>query len=555
MPPSTLWYKQRHANAAAYRPHRPESSFRGTVTCTLIEYFKPKDHWMIIPEILLRDVIDTKHLSPVADVPYGSLDDDAIPPDIMFGSDPGQELLDPADVSMESQGGIVLNNRTDALRPDFGVAKAQSKLFSDRNHLYVEVKNGEVSAVNHGPQIVDYANGIASAIPPDFGDQDVILMLVHAATTYFWRIRSTSFFDLGNIWEEAEVGKTHGYKMNRILKEVSTRCTRINWRHAKAAIVCRERQEAEQNVVVMLRRDTRRLSKAEAATRRALFLPSAALRQFGTTSVRLAYPSRTTGAKTATTGTKTVARAATSQATGQETPEATVEPPTTADEIDIDALLAGVRTQVPATQVPARAVESGGGLSLGQYDDEPSALSSDPNTTDWYTSFHGLSAQPFPKEAAEILMAPLEPMDVEIKPDGLLYLPEIKYRRILNRAFGPGGWGLAPRSGINVSTRMVSREYALVCLGRLVGVARGEQEYFDKEGIPTAAEGAKSNALMRCCKDLGVASELWDPRFIREFKAKNCVEAFVEHAKTKKMIKAWRRKDAKFEYPYMEKGR
>ena len=50
--------------------------------------------------------------------------------------------------------------------------------------------------------------------------------------------------------------------------------------------------------------------------------------------------------------------------------------------------------------------------------------------------------------------------------DGLIYLPEIKYRRILNRAFGPGGWGLAPRSETNVSSKVVSREYALVCLGR-----------------------------------------------------------------------------------------
>ncbi|CAG7848680.1 SubName: Full=Related to Gephyrin {ECO:0000313/EMBL:CCA73955.1} [Serendipita indica DSM 11827] len=39
---------------------------------------------------------------------------------------------------------------------------------------------------------------------------------------------------------------------------------------------------------------------------------------------------------------------------------------------------------------------------------------------------------------------------------------------------------------------------------------------------------------MRCCKDLGIASELWDPRFIREFKAKYCVEVFVEHLTTKK---------------------
>lgn len=51
--------------------------------------------------------------------------------------------------------------------------------------------------------------------------------------------------------------------------------------------------------------------------------------------------------------------------------------------------------------------------------------------------------------------------------DGLVYLPEIKYRRILNKAFGPGGWGLAPRSETNVGPKIVSREYALVCFGRL----------------------------------------------------------------------------------------
>ena len=28
---------------------------------------------------------------------------------------------------------------------------------------------------------------------------------------------------------------------------------------------------------------------------------------------------------------------------------------------------------------------------------------------------------------------------------GIVYLPEIKYRRILNRAFGPGGWAMMPR--------------------------------------------------------------------------------------------------------------
>lgn len=85
---------------------------------------------------------------------------------------------------------------------------------------------------------------------------------------------------------------------------------------------------------------------------------------------------------------------------------------------------------------------------------------------DWTRSFHGISAEPFPKEVADILLAPTDPNDVEIKPDGIVYLPEIKYRRILNRAFGPGGWGLVPRSESIVTPKTVTREYALICNGR-----------------------------------------------------------------------------------------
>ena len=90
------------------------------------------------------------------------------------------------------------------------------------------------------------------------------------------------------------------------------------------------------------------------------------------------------------------------------------------------------------------------------------------NQVDWARSFHGLSAQPFDKEAASILTAPIVVDDIEIKPDGIIYLPEIKYRRILNRAFGPGGWGLAPRGETIVTDKSVTREYALVAHGRSV---------------------------------------------------------------------------------------
>lgn len=172
---------------------------------------------------------------------------------------------------------------------------------------------------------------------------------------------------------------------------------------------------------------------------------------------------------------------------------------------------------------------------------------------DWSDSFHGLGQEAFPKEVSDVLLADIDTADVEIKPDGLLYLPEIKYRRILNRAFGPGGWGLAPRTETYITPKQVSREYALVCNGRLVSVARGEQDYFGgEEKLTTALEGCKSNALMRCCKDLGIASELWDPSFIRKFKKEHCEDVFAEHVTTKKKKKLWKLKGNSIEYPYKQ---
>ncbi|CAO3616949.1 unnamed protein product [Cunninghamella blakesleeana] len=170
----------------------------------------------------------------------------------------------------------------------------------------------------------------------------------------------------------------------------------------------------------------------------------------------------------------------------------------------------------------------------------------------WSTSFHGLSTTPFSSEIADVLQQELKPDDIEIKPDGLLYLPEIKYRRILNKAFGPGGWGLAPRGEHSISTKNISREYALICHGRFISQARGEQDFFDITNLPTASEGCKSNALMRCCKDLGIASELWDPVFIRKYKKKYCVEVWAEHVTTKRKKKVWRKKDDVLDYPYKE---
>jgi hypothetical protein len=39
-----------------------------------------------------------------------------------------------------------------------------------------------------------------------------------------------------------------------------------------------------------------------------------------------------------------------------------------------------------------------------------------PEKINWSKSFHGLSVEPFSKETADVLLAPLDPEDVEVKP-------------------------------------------------------------------------------------------------------------------------------------------
>eukprot|EP01080_Neovahlkampfia_damariscottae_P006214 gene6214-10220_t len=173
--------------------------------------------------------------------------------------------------------------------------------------------------------------------------------------------------------------------------------------------------------------------------------------------------------------------------------------------------------------------------------------------------FWNISKGSFPKESTDILLAPLNETDVEVKPDGIIYLPEIKYRRILNNAFQPGGWGLMQRGPHVLEDQFLSQEFALFCLGQFVSQSFGEQVFnetqFSHRSVATALEGAKSNALMRCCKDLGIASELWDPNYIIQWLEKHTVKVWCEHQVNKKKKLLTRRKDRPaFEYPWKEVG-
>ena len=132
-----------------------------------------------------------------------------------------------------------------------------------------------------------------------------------------------------------------------------------------------------------------------------------------------------------------------------------------------------------------------------------------------------MAEKPFEESITRILNEPINPEEVEIKPDGNIYLPEIKYRKTLIRAFGPGGWVLIPKGPHSMINNVLSREYALYCNGKFVSQVRGHATLINALQTPaSSSESARSNALMRCCKDLGIANELWSAKFVQEWKTK-----------------------------------
>lgn len=143
-------------------------------------------------------------------------------------------------------------------------------------------------------------------------------------------------------------------------------------------------------------------------------------------------------------------------------------------------------------------------------------------------SFKNASETAFSQEIAGILAEPIDEQLIEIKPDGSCYLPEIHYRRILTKAFGIGGWSIIPRGPHSIQANVISREYALFANGRYLSQARGHATITGSFQNPAmCTESVRSNSLMRCCKDLGIASSLWDNSVTSQWKAKYAIRKSV----------------------------
>ena len=128
----------------------------------------------------------------------------------------------------------------------------------------------------------------------------------------------------------------------------------------------------------------------------------------------------------------------------------------------------------------------------------------------------------------EALRRPVADTEIEWKPNKageptIPYLSHNGFRDRLDACFGLGGWGMVPVGAPREKDGIAYIPYALVIGGQPRVYAWGEQEYFENNRMMTwgdALEGAKSNALTRCGKELGIARELWDRKYLTALKAR-----------------------------------
>lgn len=156
----------------------------------------------------------------------------------------------------------------------------------------------------------------------------------------------------------------------------------------------------------------------------------------------------------------------------------------------------------------------------------------------------GISASAMSDEQRAVLLEPPTDVELEIRPDGIVYLSHVGYRRRLTAAVGPMGWAMRRLTGYWRMPGALLCEFALYINGAFVSAAIGEGRYDpDDDWSPSfsdASESCRSNALVRCCKDLGMALELWDKSALETWRTTYAVQVLVQ--KRDKQVPQWRLK-------------
>lgn len=165
-----------------------------------------------------------------------------------------------------------------------------------------------------------------------------------------------------------------------------------------------------------------------------------------------------------------------------------------------------------------------------------------------FLMYQGASTHTFADHVRGILEESPDPDKIEVRPDGLVYIPQTIYRRLLNRAFGPGKWALLQHA-VQVDDVNLYYDGALFIEGKFVSRAMGEAKLITENKNMTWAtvyESAKSDCLTRVCKDLGIFGELWEPGYVDAWLDQYALKVWRKNYPSNgKNTAYWRRKDRK----------
>lgn len=147
------------------------------------------------------------------------------------------------------------------------------------------------------------------------------------------------------------------------------------------------------------------------------------------------------------------------------------------------------------------------------------------------------------------LCAPFADEEYEIRPDGFIYIPQSITLKRLNDVIGIGKWALTlinnGKDEVSPGQFKVFFDGALIIRSCFVSRAVGESSYSrsnQNSSWASAFEAAKSDCRQRCCKDLGIANDAWNPTFMRRWKKDHAIRVFVKDASGESKV-VWRRKD------------
>jgi hypothetical protein len=162
--------------------------------------------------------------------------------------------------------------------------------------------------------------------------------------------------------------------------------------------------------------------------------------------------------------------------------------------------------------------------------------------------YNGASTIQIEKADQEMLCAPFDDLQYEIRPDGYLYVPQALIRGRFNSRIGIGQWAIVLlRDWFEPISEQANKLYydgAILIRGKFASRSIGEATYYTNnrnQSWASALESGKSDCMVRCAKDLGIALEVYDPGFVRRWQKEYAKRVWVQEKQEKKVL--WRRKD------------